>query len=127
MLATLLRRAGRAEATLSTAAALALFEHDWPRNVRELEHALSAALALTSGRIELEHLPPSLREDDEPPPGDGQPTAGAGELRAQLEALFAEHDGNIAEVARVLGKGRTQIHRWVKRFGIDLERWRGAR
>jgi transcriptional regulator with GAF, ATPase, and Fis domain len=40
--------------------------------------------------------------------------------RDELVALLREHGGNMAAVARVLGKGRTQIVRWVTRYGIDL-------
>ena len=45
-------------------------------------------------------------------------------LRAQLEELLALHGGNVAEVARALGKARMQVHRWMKRFDIDPERFR---
>jgi len=33
--------------------------------------------------------------------------------------LLQEHRGNLSAVARAAGKGRTQIVRWVSRYGID--------
>jgi hypothetical protein len=38
--------------------------------------------------------------------------------------LLGQHEGNVAEVARAMGKARMQIHRWVKRLGIDPGRYR---
>jgi transposase-like protein len=31
----------------------------------------------------------------------------------------------VSEVARTMGKTRMQIHRWMKRFGITPESFRG--
>jgi transcriptional regulator with GAF, ATPase, and Fis domain len=42
----------------------------------------------------------------------------------ELRALLARHHGNVAAVGRELGKERMQIHRWLKRFGIDLDAYR---
>jgi len=53
----------------------------------------------------------------EPPSPDAQ-------LRATLDELLVVHDGNIAAVARALGKNRNQIHRWARRLGLDLTAYR---
>ncbi len=42
------------------------------------------------------------------------------ERKASLEALLREHRGNVAEVARRLGKDRTQIYRWIRRYRISV-------
>jgi DNA-binding NtrC family response regulator len=44
--------------------------------------------------------------------------------RERLVALMREYQGNVAAVARVLGKARTQIHRWLDRYGIDPDEYR---
>ena len=59
----------------------------------------------------------------DPPRHDAQrlavgPIVAPGNL-ANLEGLIREHRGNVAAVARVLGKDRAQIHRWLQMFGID--------
>ena len=42
----------------------------------------------------------------------------------ELRALLTRHAGNIAAVGRELGKARMQVHRWLKRYGIDLGQYR---
>jgi DNA-binding NtrC family response regulator len=122
LMRALLALHGRADARFTPAAALALFAHPWPLNVRELQHALVGALARArDGHIDLVHLPSELWQ---PRAATSATPADSEELRARLTTLMTEHSGNIAEVARVLGKGRTQIHRWLERYGLDPERFR---
>ncbi len=122
--------------TFHAQAGRAMTAYDWPRNVRELEQALGAAVALAgTGAVQLEHLPARLRE--------ARPTASApvstpavrpaevdslspedAALRQRIEALLEEHRGSINAVARAMEKDRTQIRRWLVRFGIDADRWR---
>ena len=102
-------------------AARALFRYSWPLNVRELELSLATALALCGdGPIEPTHLPEAVRL------GRAAMAQPAGECapRDELVALLQEHGGNVAEVARLFGKGRMQIHRWARRYGIDLASFR---
>jgi transcriptional regulator with PAS, ATPase and Fis domain len=122
LIAVLLRRllGGRAEGVkLEREAARALFLYSWPNNIRELEQALRAALALASGlRIAPVHLPEAVR---------GRPvTDGDQRLREELVRLLTEHAGNVSAVARAMGKARVQIRRWCRRFGIDPESYRRA-
>ncbi len=142
LVATLLRRhqgAGKLP-SLSGAAARALFAHEWTYNVRELEKALSTALTLAGTEpIRVEHLPAALHgpspspskppsdistiDDDRSPSSSGNDSAGE-PRRGRLIRLLREYQGNVAAVARVMGKGRTQIHRWLERFGIDPDDYR---
>jgi transcriptional regulator of acetoin/glycerol metabolism len=56
----------------------------------------------------------------------------AGEARARGEApseaelreLLVRHRGNIAAVGRELGKERMQVHRWLRRYNLDIEEFR---
>jgi transcriptional regulator of acetoin/glycerol metabolism len=43
---------------------------------------------------------------------------------AQLRDVLARHKGNIAAVGRELGKERMQVHRWLKRYAIDIAQYR---
>ncbi|XXY17584.1 hypothetical protein WME88_56085 [Sorangium sp. So ce216] len=46
----------------------------------------------------------------------------ARERRAdELRTAPARHCGNIAAVARLFGRERARIHRWMKRYGIDAD------
>ncbi len=112
--AAILGGAGAPRCTLARDAAWALCRYRWPFNVRELEQALTAALALSpSGQIGLTQLPEALRA--------ARPVAVDRDLvrRAQLVACLREHGGNLAAVARALKTSRPQIHRLLERFGID--------
>jgi transcriptional regulator with GAF, ATPase, and Fis domain len=120
--------AGRArELRLHTSAARALLLHKWPFNVRELEKLLSAALVLSSdGSLRLDHFP-GLSSTPTPDP-DGEPpqklTPEEEELKRRIEELLAQHGGNITAVARAMGKARVQLQRWIKRFRIDMSKYR---
>jgi transcriptional regulator of acetoin/glycerol metabolism len=112
---------------LSPEVGLALFRYDWPKNIRELSHCLARACALAKGeaRVELAHLPAPVRTAT----GTAVQKQAAGDpaeppLQVQLERLLARHDGDVAQVARSLGKARMQVYRWLSRFGIDPDRYR---
>jgi transcriptional regulator of acetoin/glycerol metabolism len=117
-------------ASLSKSAGVALLRYDWPLNIRELKKCLETAAVLAAGdEIEVEHLPAAVQG------GPRLPTSDPAELdlsdedagrRQVLDALLAEHGGNISAVAREMGKTRLQIHRWIKRYRIDLESHRGG-
>jgi transcriptional regulator of acetoin/glycerol metabolism len=117
-----------AAVTLSPEFGRALLKYAWPQNIRELSHCLARACALARGEAVLraEHLPPAVRAAIAAPPDAAAEAAASPDerLRAQLESLLREHNGNLAEVARALGKARMQVHRWLKRFGIDPGRYR---
>jgi transcriptional regulator with GAF, ATPase, and Fis domain len=126
LIGTLLERAdpGRRFA-IEPVAARALFQHDWPHNVRELEQALRAAAALAGdGLIRQQHLPDCVRAPRTEAAASAAPSERDRALAFELSRLLANHAGNIAGVAREMGKDRTQIRRWLKRFGIDAERFR---
>jgi DNA-binding NtrC family response regulator len=130
LIAALLRKHGGERATFTAEAGRALLRHRWPLNVRELEQCIASALVLAGqGPIGLAHLPENLRR----PAARAPAVAGLGPRRLapedlrqrdQLSALLREHEGNVAAVARVLGKARMQVHRWVKRFDLSLADYR---
>ncbi len=113
--------------------AYAMFEHDWPENVRELEQRLGrGAVLATSGRVEASHFwGADVGPTKEPSRKGSLYSASPGRLSREDEALHAElvaklseHHGNVTRVGEAMGKSRTQIQRWVKRLGIDAERFR---
>lgn len=128
LIAELLRRSEAAQPFGSTMAffidtVAALYAYDWPLNIRELERALSAASVFARGRIELSHLPAAVGSalDGDRVIDESALSSSDKELRDRLSALLAHHGGNLAEIARELKKDRTQIRRWMKRFGLRRE------
>jgi transcriptional regulator of acetoin/glycerol metabolism len=64
--------------------------------------------------------PPVPSTTSAPPP----PTSRRAPTEEELRGLLERHRGNIAAVGRELGKERMQIHRWLKKYGIDLGQYR---
>lgn len=119
----------RAESlSLSAPAGRAFALYDWPLNIRELHQTLALSVALaTSDVVELSHLPAHFTEVRAQQTLAQPPWPLSSEdalLHAELLAQFENARGNVSEVARAMGKARTQIHRWIKRFGIDLGAFR---
>jgi len=121
--AALLKRSNAAPTQqFERSAAGQLFRYDWPLNVRELEQALSAAVALADGTpVALTHLPRAVRATSA---SAGESSEKDGELKREVVAAMERHSGNISAVARDMGKARVQIRRWCKRFGIEPSNFR---
>jgi transcriptional regulator with PAS, ATPase and Fis domain len=138
-----LAKVGRPGRTVSLPFMVGLAHYAWPYNVRELESAVKLACALADDRAELDlvHLPEPVRQavathgaTAGPPPADrdthpselpktGRRRRAPSEM--ELRRLLTQHRGNIAAVGRALGKERMQIHRWLKRYGIAPDDYRG--
>ena len=110
------RLKGRDVAGLSDAALARLMEYDFPGNVRELENIIEHAFVLCrSGLIELAHLPPHLRGEEngvssQLPPGL---TLTAMEKLLLRDAL-RRNKGNRAAAARELGIDTSTLFRKIK-------------
>jgi sigma-54 dependent transcriptional regulator, acetoin dehydrogenase operon transcriptional activator AcoR len=133
LVTSFLARAGAGEAKLRPSFMAGLLQWDWPYNVRELEAAVRRAVAVARGaELTVDHLPDAVREAMRDYGTVGSlPSAAAGARAAapapdELRALLARHDGNVAAVARELGRDRAQIHRWMRYAGIDPATYRGS-
>jgi transcriptional regulator with PAS, ATPase and Fis domain len=117
----------------------ALFLYDWPGNIRELEKVIELAVVLAENeqQIRLDHLPDRIvatwrqRRGVLVPPGAGASDArvvttveSAPPTRAELEGLLSRHRGDVAQVARSLGRQRTLVWRWLRKHGCDPDRFR---
>lgn len=102
--------------------------HSWPGNVRELESVLTRACVQASpAQVVLPvHLPPlqtSWGAKDAPVPGNASLRLEELERYAVLQAAQQCH-GNVSQMARMLGVGRTTLWRYLKRMNISLEAYR---
>jgi transcriptional regulator of acetoin/glycerol metabolism len=96
--------------------------YGYPLNIRELEQAIRAAVALgRGGEIRIEHLPEAIRLHLEHVP---RLTPDDRALRDQLIELMRIHQGNVAAIGRSLHKAPAQIRRWCRRLGIEISGFR---
>jgi PAS domain S-box-containing protein len=118
-------RMGKSIAGVSDDVLHCLMEYPFPGNVRELENIIEHACVLCrSRRIEIQHLPPEIREafertsertDDSP---DALPVLQSTEIHL-IRKTLAKYDGNRLETARELGLHKTTLWRKMKRYGIS--------
>ena len=101
--------------------------HAWPLNVRELEKIISTAAVLTGGdkSIALRDLPePIARVLAAPAAAGARRANGPSPTPAQIEESLRRYEGNVADVSRELGKHRAAVWRWIKKFGLDPQKFR---
>jgi transcriptional regulator with PAS, ATPase and Fis domain len=134
-----LRRHGRGDLKLAFGFVLGLVSYDWPYNVRELEACIKRCIALSEGPCIEEALLPEpikdlMSEYGRPLQPDPQvhvqsPDSirigrASAPTNAELRGLLEKHRGNVAAIGRELGKARMQVHRWMERYGIDVDDFR---
>jgi transcriptional regulator with PAS, ATPase and Fis domain len=112
------KRPGR-PAEIAEDAMVHLWEYDWPGNVRELENLLERLVILSEdGRIEVDHLPPSIRsfisEKKIPRPTLGEEGLDLNSAVEEFENRLIEEalrrtKGNKQAAARLLGLKRTTL------------------
>ncbi|HZW90374.1 MAG TPA: hypothetical protein VFF12_14925, partial [Myxococcaceae bacterium] len=106
-----------------------LLLHPWPLNVRELRRILLAAVDLArednEGSITVgpQHLRLTAAEvaaiHASGVPAAAELNPEEQQLRDELVQLLRVQGGNVAAVARKLGKPRTQVQRLMARLGVD--------
>lgn len=111
---------------LSPSLAEALLIHDWPRNVRELVAIVTELSSRSEGaaRLELDMVQDRLVAPPAPssPPANATPAPPAEPppvTRAQLEVLLRAEAGNVAALARAIGRSRTQTYRLLEQHDLD--------
>ncbi|MFO0726522.1 MAG: sigma 54-interacting transcriptional regulator [Myxococcota bacterium] len=116
---------GKDAPPLSVEAAEAMLIYDWPLNVRELKHVAERAKLFIkdANRIEVGVLPPEIVQAKNDPRTTGSADDEA-PTRQVLEGLLAKHEGNVAQVAKALGRHRQQLYRWLKKHDLDPESFR---
>ncbi|QEM67957.1 sigma-54-dependent Fis family transcriptional regulator [Geobacter sp. FeAm09] len=127
------RREGREPKTFQPETLDLLARYDWPGNVRELKNIVERILIMTPGRTitaadvpELHGAAP-LSDLAEHRPEAGQPMGTLREAREGFEREFIiqkleENDWNISRTAEVIELERSNLHRKIKSYGIDVRK-----
>jgi DNA-binding NtrC family response regulator len=115
------REQGQTEKPIAREAMTALINHPFPGNVRELQNAVERAFTLSGAEIDLESLPPRVRESA----GDAatmrdpdglRPTFAEIERRYIIETLSSVNQDK-ARAANILGIDLSTLYRKLKRYG----------
>jgi DNA-binding NtrC family response regulator len=132
LIADLLRQAGvkpKDKPRLSSGAVMRLLRYDWPMNIRELSKSLGRAWShAQDGEIGEKWFQPPTQRDEAPgqtvrPPKD-KAQVSPEQAKNQIIALLTEAKGNIAEVARRMNCNRSNVHFFLKRYGLDAKAFR---
>jgi Nif-specific regulatory protein len=121
------REQGKAIRRISTPAIDMLTSYHWPGNVRELENTIErAVLVCDGGVIHGHHLPPTLQT------AEASDTVARQSLEESVEAF--ERDllqdalktsrGSCARAARLLGTTERIFNYKVKKYGVDVRRFK---
>jgi Nif-specific regulatory protein len=115
---------------ISSAAIDLLVSYYWPGNVRELENCIERAVILAKGdSIQAQHLPPTLQKksalEEKKSEATLEDALNSVEREMLVDAL-KESGSNMAEAARKLGVSERQMGLRVKKYGIDLKRFRNS-
>jgi len=108
-----------------------LKQYHWPGNVRELKNIIERILIMTPGRMISSHDVPDLTgghneiECSYPAHDGALALATLREAREEFEREFIiqkleENDWNISRTAEVIELERSNLHRKIKSYGIDV-------
>jgi len=95
----------------------------WPGNIRELEHAIERAVAMTNTTVLFpEDFPPEIQRGRVQDSGvEGGPATSLEEMeRAHIIKVLQDVHYNKSKASEVLGIDRATLYRKAQRYGIDL-------
>jgi DNA-binding NtrC family response regulator len=124
LLAKTCRRLNKPPLELTAEARQAIFSHEWPGNIRELENAIERAVILCdAGQITADLLAiDGPRPSELAGAGPDEDGAGTGALTEYFRRFVLEHQGHLSEteIARRLGISRKAL--WEKRARLGIPR-----
>jgi two-component system, NtrC family, nitrogen regulation response regulator NtrX len=128
------RREGRELKLIVPEAMEAMQRYDWPGNVRELKNIVERLVIMTpGGTITKNHLPDYFgAEVNGREAGGGRldsvlELSSLREAREEFEKEFIiqkleEHDWNVSRTAEAIELERSNLHRKIKSYGIDMKK-----
>ncbi len=114
------REQGQTEKPIAPDALAALINYQWPGNVRELQNAVERAFTLSGDRLDLDSLPPRVRDAASGAlpvrdPDGLRPTLAEIERRYIIETLAAVEQDKV-RAANILGIDLSTLYRKLKRY-----------
>jgi len=119
------REFGKPALSFSVNALDLLCRYEWPGNIRELEHLVERAVALSESElIRCDDL--SLPSKVATPPPASFREAKARFERAYIEDLLHVHRGNITRAAQAAHKNRRAFWELIRKHHIDVQGFKGS-
>jgi len=104
---------------ISPATLARLQKHNWPGNIRELQHAVERAVIMSESQVlEPQDFFLTQREDD------SQDTISTSNMNLEetekmlIRKVIDKHGGNISRAAKELGLTRASLYRRIEKYGI---------
>jgi two-component system nitrogen regulation response regulator NtrX len=115
------------EKSIEDEALAMLMEHSWPGNVRELKNIIERLVIMVPHYVICaKDIPPLVKEYQSPDASDiswdakdSFRTAKMDFERRYILKKLEECDGNISKTAEAIGLERSNLHRKIKRYGLD--------
>jgi len=120
---------GDAEKSVTDDVIASLMGHNWPGNVRELKNIIERLVIMTpTGVISKYDISPLFEEAGKevlpPDPGissDSFRTAKQDFERQYIIRKLREFDGNISRTAEAIGLERSNLHKKIRGYGLDVK------
>lgn len=103
---------------LTEDALAALFNYDWPGNIRELEHVIERSVILSDDVVDLASLPAKLQAISKTEASGDRPPLEEIEKNYVLEVLAVTDDDKVA-AAKILGIDLSTLYRKLKRYELE--------
>jgi len=105
-----------------------LKNYSWPGNIRELEHAIERAVAMTNTSVLFpEDFPAEISKKNlhasstNSPPSEGGPATSLEDMeKTHIIKVLQEVGYNKSKASEILGIDRATLYRKAQRYGIDL-------
>ena len=119
---------GEEEKTITADALAILMQHSWPGNVRELKNIVERLNIMKVGNvIEADDIPLFMKKEQNP---ETEVTESAPDSLREAKTAFEkqyiagklkEYDGNVSRTASAIGLERSNLHRKIKAYGLDVK------
>jgi two-component system response regulator HydG len=94
-----------------------LIQHDWPGNIRELEHTIEKGVILSEeGKVHASHLFPVSSAVPYPKPDD--PLNLEENEKRVIATALKQARGNVSAAAKLLGINRSTLYQKMKKYGL---------
>jgi len=130
------RKEGEDPKIITDEALVLLMDHDWPGNVRELKNIverlviMTPSRVITAGDIPLFAKESSHEIESKPALSKTSTSLDSDSLRAAridfekqyILRKLRECEGNISKTAEAIGLERSNLHKKIKSYGLDIEK-----